>query len=103
MASQSGADRFAAMDANKDGVLSREEFFAAQPHMKEAAFEAIDTDKNGVISLEEWLGFAAGHGKDMPASHPGSKMGGEEGKAGGADGKAPGEAPKLIMPPRSPQ
>lgn len=92
MAGQDAASRFSAMDTDKDGKVSREEFFAAQPQMKEAAFTAIDADKDGYITLEEWEGFAKGHGHggDMPPRDDGA----EAGSAGG--GKT---APALIMPP----
>lgn len=61
MTGQTTEDRFAAMDTDKDGKVSREEFFAAQPQMKEGAFVAIDTDKDGLITLEEWKTFISGH------------------------------------------
>ncbi len=96
MAGQSAASRFAAMDADKDDKVTREEFFAAQPQMKDAAFDAIDADKNGSITLDEWEGFAMGHG---------SSQGGMPPKDGGAPGMTmppqgePKSAPELIMPP----
>lgn len=95
MAGQNAASRFAAMDGDKDGKVSREEFFAAQSQMKDAAFDAIDADKDGAISLKEWEGFASGHGHggDMPPKGEGAPAPGmpsqDEGKA----------APELIMPP----
>ena len=61
MTGQSTEERFAAMDADKDGKITREEFFKAQPQMKEGAFIAIDTDADGVITLEEWKTFITGH------------------------------------------
>ncbi len=88
-AGQSAADRFNAMDADKDGKVTREEFFAAQPQMKEAAFLAIDADKDGVLTLEEWEGFSMGHAKD---SKPGE--GGMPGMGGS------GMPPGMSMPPQ---
>ena len=110
MAGQNAEARFTAMDANKDGKLSREEFFAAQPQMKEGAFAAIDKDNDGFISLEEWLNFAAGHGKEggmssLPPSSAGHAPKGSSGAAP-APGAAPGgsgQPPALIMPPRDPK
>ena len=107
MAGQNAEARFAAMDANKDGKLSREEFFAAQPQMKEGAFTAIDSDNDGFITLKEWNDFAAGHGKSggmggMPPATPGHAPEGSSGAAPAPDA-APGgsgQPPALIMPPR---
>ena len=105
MAGQNAEARFDAMDANKDGKVSREEFFAAQPNMKEGAFAAIDADGDGALTLKEWKDFSAGHGKEggmgamgaMPPSAPGDAAAPDAGK-----GDAPGQpqgAPTLIMPP----
>ena len=105
MAGQTPSTRFEAMDTDKDGKVSREEFFAAQPNMKEGAFAAIDKDTDGFITLEEWEGFAMGHGKSE-GDAPSPMGGGMSGKTMGADdadkeGTAPadGKAPALIMPP----
>lgn len=90
MAGQNASARFSAMDGNKDGKVSREEFFAAHPQMREGAFVAIDANADGTLTLEEWEAFAAGHGK------------GEGMKAPAAGSPAPGSsspAPGLIMPP----
>ncbi|MCL1939125.1 MAG: EF-hand domain-containing protein [Desulfovibrionaceae bacterium] len=99
MAGQAAAERFSAMDTNKDGKISREEFFAAYPNMKEAAFEAIDTNKDGFISLDEWEVFVKGHSKDE--SHAQGKEGSGDAccTPEGASGKDSGKAPDLIMPP----
>lgn len=93
------ADRFAAMDEDKDGKVSREEFFKAQPTMKEGAFAAIDKDGDGNITAEEWTSFVSGHGKDggaMPAGHP--PVEGSDAAPGSAPGSAK-SAPDLMMPP----
>lgn len=94
MAGQGADARFAAMDTDKNGSVSREEFFAAQPNMKEGAFAALDTDGDGAISLPEWLVFASGHGK--PEEHPTEQH--PEGSQTEA-APAPSKAPDLIMPP----
>ena len=101
MAGQKTAeDRFSKMDADKDGKVSREEFFATHPQMKEGAFKAIDTNSDNVISLEEWKEFAAGH----KSSESGSGMGGMGGMGGAApkeqsaNGTGGSSMPSLIMP-----
>jgi len=109
MAGETSASRFAAMDADKDGKLSREEFFKAQPNMKDAAFAAIDADGDGFISIAEWEGFAKGHGSDGAAGDPHKQSGAPAGMggmgsgmkdgAGTESGKDAGKAPALIMPP----
>jgi Ca2+-binding EF-hand superfamily protein len=57
------AARFAAMDVNKDGQISSEEFLARKkPEQKEAAakrFAKFDTDKNGLLSREEFAAALA--------------------------------------------
>lgn len=70
MAAGLAQERFTAMDADKDRHISRKEFFAAQPDMKDSAFEAIDTDRDGLISVEEWAQFTAGHGRGTQVSMP---------------------------------
>ena len=100
MAGQTAQSRFDAMDENKDGGLSREEFFKALPSMREEAFGAIDTEANGSISMAEWNAFFSNHGK--PAE-------GEQGMGGMGQPKEGGEAAKqndapkqdLVMPARN--
>lgn len=48
-------------DTNKDENLTKEEFMAAFSGMKDEAFAAIDTDKDGKISRQEWQAFAINH------------------------------------------
>lgn len=67
--------RFAAMDADGNGIVTWEEFSAAMPQMRRAAFDSIDTDKNGDITRQEWDAFRASHGKNgmhggMPGGMP---------------------------------
>ena len=49
-------DKFSQMDTNKDGKVSREEFKAAFPNMREEAFVAIDKDGDGFARFgpERW-------------------------------------------------
>jgi len=90
--------RFAAMDTNKDGKVSPEEFFAAYPHMKEGAFAAIDTDRDGLLSLDEWLAFFKSHGRADSQAHSHdteeSRLACEE--HSGSGGR---KVPALILPP----
>ncbi|MFM7028391.1 MAG: EF-hand domain-containing protein [Chakrabartia sp.] len=77
--------RFAEMDANKDGVVTREEAEAARLAMHKAMadkmFDMMDADKDGSISRAE---FAAHH-QGMGAGH-------ERGHGDGATPGAPAEA-----------
>jgi len=104
-AGQALADRFATIDTNKDGKVSPEEFFAAYPHMKEAAFAAIDTSKDGFISLDEWQAFFKSHGRDDSQDHShGAGIDAPaccppEGVAGSGTGGSRGKVPALILPP----
>lgn len=71
--------RFDAMDTNKNGTVSWEEFEAAMPQMRKPAFEAIDTDSNGAMTAGEWDAFLNHHGqggKGMGGSGSMSGMGG---------------------------
>lgn len=55
MAKDKAAERFDAMDTNKDGKLSREEVAAGASYMAEN-FEKFDKDKDGFLSWEEFVG-----------------------------------------------
>lgn len=86
------AEKFAKMDADKDGKVSEKEFFAAYPNMQKGAFTAIDTDKDGSISEKEWFGFAVDHARGragMPA--PAQKD--------AAPAAPAGDDVPLVMPP----
>ena len=80
-AQEHGAEMFAQMDANGDGVIND----ADRKTRKDARFDALDSDGNGVLSREE---FAAGqgmrgHGKgkdDMDGSRRGQMRGDHAGK-----------------------
>lgn len=96
--------RFQAMDTDKDGKVSREEFFAAHPQMKEGAFASLDTNKDNFLSLDEWKAFAADHGSEGRGGMGGmggSGMGGmmpPPANANATGGSAPAGMPDLIMP-----
>lgn len=100
-AAQNAQARFDAMDADKNGQVSREEFSKAHPQMKDAAFEAIDADKDGSLSFKEWEDFAAGHGKPHPDDEAAPDGAPGEGKADTADGEPKADAPELIIPPKN--
>ena len=88
-------DKFASMDANKDGTVSAEEFKAAYPQMNDAAFSSIDVDKNKQISHDEWDMFLARHQQ--------GKMGSGMGGIGGGMPPHPQDTPAkpMITPPPS--
>lgn len=52
-AHQAADTRFAAVDGNKDGIVSREEFLAAGQQNREAQFRALDSNGDGRIAHEE--------------------------------------------------
>lgn len=77
-------DVFAGLDANHDGVVTREEFQAAFPNMREAAFNRIDANQDAVIDRREWDAFRASHGK------------------GGMSLQMPPQTPQMSPPAREP-
>ncbi len=79
--------RFDAMDTDKNGTVSWEEFQAAMPQMRQPAFEAIDADSDGAMTGAEWDGFLGRHGEG------GKGMG--EGMSGGMGGMG-----GMSMPPK---
>lgn len=97
-AGQSLQDRFAAMDADKDGKVSREEFFKVHQNMKDAAFLAIDKDADGQISQDEWANFAVGHGKEPGGHPPVEEQAAPAGGSAGGSAPAAKQAPELLMP-----
>lgn len=106
-------ERFAAMDGDADGRVSRQEFFKARPSFTEKAFELIDADHDGSVTKEEWAAFSSGHGGNMGGSGMGAMMKGMRGMGGprpaeeSADPGCPGGAASasmpLVMPPAAPE
>jgi Ca2+-binding EF-hand superfamily protein len=76
-------ERFAALDTNKDGVITKDELQAARKARHDARFARLDKDGNGSISREE---FDAGH--DRPGKHRrgGARHGGPGGHGGFGQG-----------------
>lgn len=88
-------DKFAMMDANKDGKVTYEEFKAFYPDMREEAFTVIDKNGDKVIDRVEWDTFVENHA----SGHMGGMMGGN-GMPGNASMPSPGSADMpLVMPP----
>jgi Ca2+-binding EF-hand superfamily protein len=55
-----GKSYFAALDANKDGILTREEAKAAlTPRKRAMDWKKMDTDKDGYVTVREWTGTSA--------------------------------------------
>lgn len=50
------------MDGNDDGVITYEEFDEFYSTNVRAIFDALDSDKDGTISPEEWEAFLEIHG-----------------------------------------
>ena len=69
-AGSSGMD--AARASFNKADTNKEEFMAAFSGMKDEAFAAIDTDRDGKISRQEWQAFAINH--SMGRSAQGSGM-----------------------------
>lgn len=46
-------ERFAQMDANKDGFIARDEYKGRRPEM----FDQMDADKDGKLSKDEMIAF----------------------------------------------
>jgi Ca2+-binding EF-hand superfamily protein len=61
--------QFEKLDADKNGLISLEEFKAKSktPDTADAKFAKIDADKNGSVSLEEW---SAGSAKKKKPAEP---------------------------------
>ncbi|MGD9471303.1 MAG: EF-hand domain-containing protein [Novosphingobium sp.] len=104
-AQEHGAEMFAQMDANGDGVIND----ADREARKGARFDALDSDGNGVLSREE---FAAGqgmrgHGKgkddmgrgkhDQMRGHGGKMMERADANGDGSVSKAEFDAAHMAM------
>ena len=77
-------ERFRSMDTDNKGFITFEDFQKRYPSMQRPAFDAIDANKDGNISLEEWRVFFQSHGTTgaMPPGRrppPGHGGGGERG------------------------
>lgn len=78
------ADRYDAMDANKDSRVTWDEFEKVIPSMKKEAFDTIDANNDTALSREEWNGFRQTHGMKQGAI---------------PQGQPTEQAKPLIMPP----
>lgn len=93
----SPAERFHAMDANKNNALTWEELSAARPNLNRNAFDTIDADHDGSITLEEWEKFSAGHGASAKTQKMEGMMDAMRGE--GMQKPSAGGAMPLVMPP----
>jgi len=100
-----GADRFANLDRNKDGVLTSADFGGRRPRdMSKRAIGHMlglgDIDNNGEVSAEEWKAFLAALGADeggvIPAEAMASWMPSRGGRRGGRPGGR-GMPPMTMM------
>ena len=94
-------ERFRSMDTDNKGHITFEDFRKRHPNMQRPAFDAIDGNKDGTISLEEWRIFFQGHGK-MGAMPPGRMPPPDHGTDGQTLQPSHGggrNASPLILPP----
>ena len=63
---------FRSMDMDNKGFITFEDFQKRYHNMQRPAFDAIDANKDGNISLEEWRAFFQNHGT-MGAMPPGRR------------------------------
>ena len=59
---QSFNAHFGDMDANGDGLVTRDEFTAYFQNAEKKVFNAIDLNQNGNIDHDEWHEFKEAHG-----------------------------------------
>ena len=64
-----------AADTDNDGIITREEFYAALPVIKENLFNRLDENNDGILDKKEVLRRGAGRGQGL---------GGEQGRRSGA-------------------
>ena len=76
------AERFAKMDANKDGKLDASDRAARHAEMQAKMFERLDANKDGSISKAEW----DQHGADRAAKRADKRADAGEGKRDGMRG-----------------
>lgn len=95
---EAGMDKFARMDTDGNGALSREEFKAAIPNIRDEAFAAIDENGDQAIGRDEWLAFLRGHaaGTLGPKSGQGRDTTGD---GAGCPAPPPHGTPPLVTPP----
>ncbi|MDR0238643.1 MAG: EF-hand domain-containing protein [Deltaproteobacteria bacterium] len=93
-------ERFRSMDTGNKGYITFDEFRQRYPNMQRPAFDAIDGNKDGTISLEEWRAFFHSHGSGgamspvgMPPPGHGTDGQRPPGHGGGQNGRP------LILPP----
>ncbi len=91
-------EKYAKMDADKDGKVSAEEFKALYPTMKDNVFGIIDSDADKSISLKEWKDFQSMHTKGMKAQ-PDNAVKGMGSDAGDDRSRGMGSSPMRINPP----
>lgn len=92
-------EKFIQMDTSKDGKVTWDEFHKAYPQMQQGAFDAIDANKDKVLSHEEWDAFLAQH--SMGRANAPAGMGGGMGAKGGmgAAPDTKGEGPAMMITP----
>lgn len=60
---------FSKLDADYDGLLTKEEFQAAFSGGDMTVFETADADKDGAVSHEEWEEYKASQGWEDDDAH----------------------------------
>ena len=80
-------ERFRAMDANGDGLLSREEVRQTRAKRMDKVFDRIDADGDGLLAKEELRAFH----RDIREKR-GDGQGGRQGRGGGAKAFARADA-----------
>lgn len=60
-------ERFAQMDANKDGFIARDEYKGRRPEM----FDQMDADKDGKLTKDEMIAFMKARMSQQGGQRPG--------------------------------